>query len=164
MKNMCGILMLLFMSTSFTEQSKIAAINHGLHFDASLYGSVETIGRNAYTQVDVTAGCVLTKHAILSLESSVKYRNYSLVTTEFLTAAIGGNFRENEGRVGVGVGCQTYRVGGYRDIIPVGGVELLYIRYINSMVSLRIKERITLLGSKEKTLFTATLFGVGVSF
>jgi hypothetical protein len=164
MKKMSGILMLLLMSTSFTEPLKIAAINHGLRFDASLYGSVETVGKNVYTQTDVTVGCVLTKHTILSLESCVKYRNYSLVTAEFFTAAIGGNIRENEGRVGIAVGCQTYRVGGYRDIIPAGGVELLYIKYINAMISLRVKERITMFDSKEKTLFTATLFGLGISF
>lgn len=164
MKNKFGILILLLVSTSYVETLKITAINHGLRFDASLYGSVETIDKNVYTQVDVTAGFVLTKCMILSLESCVKYRNYSLVTTEFLTAAIGGNIRENEGRVGIAIGCQTYRVGGYRDIIPAGGVELLYVRYINAMVSLRVKERITLLDSEEKTLFTATLFGLGISF
>jgi hypothetical protein len=164
MKNLAGLLFLLLVSTSFAEPLKLAAINHGLRFDASLYGSIETIGKNVYTQADITAGCVLSKHTILSLESCVKYRNYSLVTTEFLTAAIGGNFRENEGRIGITVGCQTYRVGGYRDIIPAGGVELLYIWYINAMVSLRIKERITMLDSEEKALFTATLFGLGISF
>lgn len=165
MKNICGILILIIMSTSYTESFKIDAINHGLRFDASLYGSVETIGKNVYTQADVTVGCVIIKkYGILSLEISEKYRNYSLITTEFLTAAIGGNIRENEGRIGVAFGCQTYRVGGYRDIIPSGGVELLYIRYLTARISLRVKERIAGLASGKKTLFTTTLFGLGISF
>jgi hypothetical protein len=164
MKNMFGFLILLTVSIIYAESLKIDAINHGLRFDASLYGSLETIGENVYTQADITAGCVLKKYGILSLETLVKYRNYSLVTTEFLTAAIGGNVRENEGRIGIAVGCQTYRVGGYRDIIPSGGIELIYIRYFTARISLRAKERITLLASEEKTLFTATLFGLGISF
>ncbi len=164
MKNMCGIVILLLVSTCYAEPAKIATINHGLRFDASLYGSVETIGKNVYTQIDLTAGCVFKKHGILSLETSVKYRNYSLVTTEYLTAAIGGNIRENEGRVGIAIGCQTYRVGEYWDIIPTGGVELQYIRYLTARISLRVKERIVVLASEEKTLFTTTLFGLGISF
>lgn len=156
--------MLILLSICFAEPVKIAAVNHGLRFETSMYGALETIGKNVYIQTDIALGYKFHRHGILSLESCVKYRNYSLVTTEFLTAAIGGNIRENEGRIGIAVGCQTYRVGGYRDIIPAGGAELQYIRYFSTKISFRVKERIAILASEEKTVFTATLFGLGISF
>ncbi|HEX2958367.1 MAG TPA: hypothetical protein VHO70_16145 [Chitinispirillaceae bacterium] len=164
MKKMIGILSMLLVSACYAGQLKIINVNHGLRFDAALYGSVETIGKNVYAQADISTGWAFHTYGILSLETSIKYRNYSFVTTEHLIASLGGAVRENEGRIGIAVGCQTYRLGGYREIVPSGGVQIQYIRYLTAKISLRIKERITLLTSEEKTLFTATLLGLGVSF
>jgi hypothetical protein len=142
----------------------LEGLNQGHRFDASVYGSFETVGKNVQAQTDLSIGYSFCKYGMLSLATNVKYRNYFLTTSEYVFIGVGGSIRKNEGRIGAIGGCQTYLLSGYSKVIPVIGGELLYARFISDHISLRIKERITILAAEVRTLSTCTFFGFGVSF
>jgi hypothetical protein len=142
----------------------LEVLNQGHRFDASVYGSVETVGKNVYAQTDMSIGYSFCGYGILSFATNVKYRNSFLTTSEYLCIGVGGSVGKNEGRIGVTGGCQTYLLSDYGSVIPLVGGELLYAWFISDHISLRIKERISLLAAEVRTLSTSTFFGLGISF
>lgn len=155
--------LLLFLSVS-SQSVTLTPVNQQCRFDASVYGAIESIGKNVYAQTDLSIGYSISHFGMLSFETNLKYRNYSLVTTEYLSICAGAMIGKNEGRLGILGGCRTFLFSGFGTVTPLAGWELLYSRYINERISFRIKERIAVMISPGRTLLTDTFFGFGISF
>jgi hypothetical protein len=159
-----GCLVVLSLLSVSSRSHTLSDINQGYRFDASVYGAIETIGKNVYAQTDLSIGYSISHFGMLSFETNLKYRNYCLVTTEYLSVCAGAMIGKNEGRLGIFGGCRTFLFSGFGTVTPLAGWELLYSRYINEHISFRIKERIAVMISPGKTLLTDSFFGFGISF
>lgn len=126
--------------------------------------TVSAVGKNIYAQTDLSIAYSPLKYGMLSFETNIKYRNFSLVTTECISFRVGGMIDENEWRLGITGGLRTFMFSGFGNVTPLAGGEVLYARYITERISLRIKERISVVLLLNRTLSTDTFFGFGFSF
>ncbi len=163
MRIMCCIGILLLCGIRLQART-LTAINNGCRFDASVYGAVESVGKNFYAQTDLSIAYSPLTYGMLSFDMNFKYRNFSLETTECISFLAGGMIRKNEWRLGITGGFRTFLFSGYGNITPLAGGEVLYARYITEHVSFRIKERTTVMMLSNTTLSTDTFFGFGISF
>lgn len=162
--NNCMMLQIKKPLMIYSQTCTLTAVNQGYRFDVSVYGAIETVGKNFYAQTDLSIAYSPLKYGMLSFETNIKYRNFSLVTTECISFWAGGMIDKNEWRLGITAGLRTFMFCGFGNVTPLAGGEVLYARYISERISLRIKERISAVLISNRTLSTDTFFGFGFSF
>lgn len=136
----------------------------GKRFELSLYGNMYTIANSIIAQSDIGCGVNFFRHLNTSLTFNLQYRNYMLLTNDFISISGGIVFNKNEFRTGFVGGLYTVWFSGYREVFPCGGVELIYAFNILEGVSIRLKERVLLYSEDHNsTIATSTLLGLCIA-
>ena len=133
----------------------------GKRFEGSLYGNMTSISNNFHLQTDIGFGINFLKYFNSTVTANIQYRNYCIVTNDFLSFSSGVVFRKNEFRAGLVGGLYTLAFSGYRDVLPCGGGELIYAYNVGNGLSVRLKERIVMYSEENNLTFaTATVLGI----
>lgn len=145
--------------------NEITKLSNGKRFEISLYGNMSTIANSIIAQSDIGCGINIGKYLNTSLTINLQYRNYMLLTNDFLSISGGIVFNKNEFRTGFVCGLYTVWFSGYRKVFQSGGVELIYVFNILEGVSLRLKERVLRYSEDHySTIATSTLLGFCIAF
>src|SRR4051794_21649062 len=76
-------------------------------YEVSGYLNLASYGENVAMQSDLGIGLQVFRHVSLEVTSDINYRNYSLVTNEYLSAALGGRIGKHGLRAGAVAGIYT---------------------------------------------------------
>jgi hypothetical protein len=157
-------LVLLFCITIYPDDSTNVTVTYK-RFDINVYGSLSTTGKNVLFQCELDGGYRFLNHCAASLSFDIQRRNGLLCSSDFLTVSGITQFNHVLLKAGVTGGIYTIRSGGYRDISPATGAELVVAYLLSEHISLRFKERLAAQYMDNNRVFsTNSLLGFGIFF
>jgi hypothetical protein len=158
-------LIIIILSAAYSSDTTSNVNFYNKRFECSLYGNISTISSNVYIQSDISSGLNFLKYMNSTITFNLQYRNYSLMTNEFISLNGSINLKKHRLCSGITCGLYTQRTGSYSDAVPCSGIELLYAYRLSDNASLCLKERIVRFSeSNHKTTASSTLLGFCFSF
>jgi hypothetical protein len=122
-------------------------------------------GKNISSQVDIGGGVNIMDFLNISITVDGGYRNYSIVTNDYISLSLGKAINKNELRIGANAGFYTLWFTGYNVSIPSYGAECIYSYYLTPNFCLRLKERVSVFVDNSNCLYSSSiLLGFCFSF
>lgn len=149
----------------FNTINQASGLAQGDRFEISGYLNMASYGENVSLQTDVSGGVNVFDYMNISATVNLGYRNYSLVTTDYLSVSLGKPIGAHEVRLGAIAGIYTLWFSGYQATVPCIGGEAFYSYTIKPGLSVRLKERVCNFSENHHNLFfTSTLVGLCFTF